>query len=309
MAMPTYEDLLLPILRLTTDGTEHRLHDLTEALATQFHLTADERTELLPSGQPRFVNRMGWARTALKKAGMLESPRRSCICITDRGREILSSGIEKLSDKYLMRFPEYLEYKGMSGNGSAPAVPLLASTPEITATPQERLEQAYAELSEALAQDILAKVKSCAPSFFERLVVELLVKMGYGGSRRDAGRAVGRSGDGGIDGVIKEDELGLDMIYLQAKRYTTANVPIGDVRDFVGALVGKRARKGVFITTSGFQDDASRYAQTVEGKTLVLIDGRALAHLMLKHELGFSVTDTYSVGRIDEDYFDEETAI
>jgi len=307
--MPTYEDLLLPILKLTADGSEHHLRDLTENLAAQFHLTADELAEVLSSGQPRFANRMGWARTALKKAGLLESPRRAYFRITDRGREVLSSGVERISDKYLMRFPEYLEYKGMNGNGAALTPSLLASTSEITATPQERLEQAYTELSEALAQDILAKVKSCTPSFFEHLVVELLVKMGYGGSRRDAGSAVGRSGDDGIDGVIKEDELGLDMIYLQAKRYTTANVPIGDVRDFVGALVGKRARKGVFITTSGFHDDARRYAQTVEGKTLVLIDGRTLAHLMLKHELGFSITETYRVGRIDEDYFDEETSI
>jgi restriction system protein len=307
--MPTYEDLLLPILKISADGNEHAMRDLTETLAAEFRLTADERAELLPSGQPRFANRMGWARTALKKASLLESPRRACIRITDRGREVLSSGVATIGDKYLMRFPEYLEYKGINGNGSASTTPVLASTPEITATPQERLEQAYAELSEALAQDILAKVKSCTPSFFEHLVVELLVKMGYGGSRRDAGSAVGRSGDGGIDGVIKEDELGLDMIYLQAKRYTTASVPIGDVRDFVGALVGKRARKGVFITTSGFQKDAADYAQTIEGKTLVLIDGRTLAHLMLKHELGFSVTETYRVGRIDEDYFDEETSI
>jgi restriction system protein len=303
--------LLLPLLKLTTDGDEHPLRDITEMLAAEFHLTADERAELLPSGQQRFVNRVGWARTALKKAGLLEAPRRACVCITNRGREVLVSGIEHLSDKYLMRFPEYLEYKGMNGVRSPSAPPLLVPKPEeeSAATPQERLEQAYTELSAAFAQDVLAKVKSCSPSFFERLVVDLLVKMGYGGSRRDAGSAVGRSGDGGIDGVIKEDELGLDMIYLQAKRYTTANVPIGDVRDFVGALVGKRARKGVFITTSGFQEDARRYAQTIEGKTLVLIDGITLAHLMLKHELGFSVTDTYKIGRIDEDYFDEETGV
>ncbi|HEV3155772.1 MAG TPA: restriction endonuclease [Candidatus Baltobacteraceae bacterium] len=306
--MPTYEDLLLPILKLIADGSEHRMHDLSEILAAQFHLTADDRAELLSGGQPRFINRMGWARTALKKACLLESPRRACVQITARGRELLSSGIEILSDKYLLRFPEYLEYKGMAGDGSPSATLHLASTPETTATPQERLEQAYTELSEALAQDILAKVKSCSPSFFEQLVVDLLVKMGYGGSRRDAGSAVGRSGDGGIDGVIKEDELGLDMIYLQAKRYTTANVPSGDVRDFVGALVGKRARKGVFLTTSGFQEDARLQAQDFDGRSLVLIDGKMLAHLMLKYEIGFSITNTYKVGRIDEDYFEEEIA-
>ncbi len=312
--MPTYEDILLPLLKLTQDGHEHRVRDLADTLASQFLLTEEERAELLSSGQPRFENRIGWARSALKQAGLIESPRRAYVCITNRGREVLASGVAAISDKYLMRFPEYLAYKGIGGNGNAGTNGIthlpITSTPAAVATPQERLEEAYADIQKTFADDILAKAKECSPAFFERLVVELLVKMGYGGSLHDAaGSITGRSGDGGIDGIIKEDELGLDMIYLQAKRYTTANVPIGEVRDFVGALVGKRARKGVFITTSGFQEEARRYAQTIEGKTLVLIDGVMLAKLMLKHELGFSVTDTYKIGRIDEDYFEQGTSL
>lgn len=300
---------MLPLLKLAADGNEHRTRGFVEVLADQFHLTPEERAEKLESGPGRFADRVGWARTGLKMAGLLEVPKRAFIRITERGREVLRRGVAGITVKYLHRFPEYREWRGLSDDKPPSALPSPAQTETTaSATPRERLEEAYTELNATSTQDILAKIKSCPPPFFERLVVDLLVKMGYGGSRSDAaGSVVGRSGDGGIDGIIKEDELGLDMIYLQAKRYTTANVPIGDVRDFVGALVGKRARKGVFITTSGFQKDAREYAQTIEGKTLVLIDGTMLAGLMLKHELGFSVTETYRVGRIDEDYFDEET--
>jgi restriction system protein len=202
-----------------------------------------------------------------------------------------------------LQFPEYLEYKGQGSRKAEPSESLGGQQ-----DPRERLEDAYEEIRRASAQDILTKVKGCSPEFFERLIVALLVKMKYGGSSRDAGQSVGKSGDGGIDGVIKEDVLGLDTIYLQAKRYESANVPIGAVRDFVGALVGKRARKGVLITTSGFGDEARRFAQTIEGKTLVLIDGVTLADLMLEHELGFTVTDEYKIGRIDDSYFEDETS-
>lgn len=171
--------------------------------------------------------------------------------------------------------------------------------------PREILEAAHAELIAALADDLLERTKKCSPSFFEQLVVDLLVAMGYGGSRRDAGQALGRSGDGGIDGVIKEDELGLDSIYVQAKRYTTGSVAAHDVRDFVGALVGKRARKGVFLTTSRFSPEALRFGQLVEGKSLILIDGARLAQLMIKHHVGTSVVEEYAVNRIDDDYFEE----
>jgi len=302
---------MLPLLKLGMDGKDHRLRDAIEILANDLNLTAEERNELLPSGQQaRFDNRVGWARTALKKAGLLDAPKRSFFRITDRGRSTVLSGVDAIGDKYLSQFPEYLEYRGLNEKGhsvkqSTAVQPAQAS--EID-TPRERLEAAYSELNKVQASDLLSKVKATRPGFFETLVVQLLVKMGYGGSLLDAGSAIGGSGDGGVDGVIKEDELGLDMIYVQAKRYTTANVPAGDVRDFVGALVGKRARKGVLLTTSGFGDDARRYAQTIEGKTLVLIDGEMLAKLMLKYEVGFTVTDTYKVGRIDEDYFDDDGA-
>ena len=304
MAIPTYEDLMLPLLQSTRDGVDYALSDLIVSLAQKFTLSAEDIAELLPSGkQPRFANRVGWARTALKKAGLLESPRRGIVHITQRGLDVLSEGPAQITDKYLLRFPDYLEYKGVvSAAVAAPDASLSSGSHQ---DPRERLESAYIELRTAAAQDILAKVKSCTPEFFENLVVELLVKMGYGGSPRDAGQAVGKSGDGGVDGIIKEDELGLDMIYLQAKRYEAANVPIGAVRDFVGALVGKRARKGVLITTSGFGDEAKKFVHTIEGKTLVLIDGVMLANLMLRHRVGFSVTQTYEIGGIDESYFEE----
>jgi len=301
MAVPDYQMIMLPLLRLASDGAEHSIREATEQLAKFFQLSDADREDLLPSGkQRRFDNRVGWARTALKKAGLLESPRESYIVITLRGRDVLAEKPEKITDKMLMRYPEYLQYKGLE-NAQGSTEPALADP---GASPKERIETAYGELLGSLLGDILERVKRSSPSFFEALVIDLLTAMGYGGSRRDAARALGRSGDQGVDGEIKEDPLGLDMIYVQAKRYTTANVPASDLRDFVGALVGKSARKGVFLTTSGFAADAMKFAERIEGKRLALIDGPTLARRMVEHGLGVTATEALKISKIDEVYFD-----
>jgi restriction system protein len=307
MAIPTYEQLMLPLLELSADRAEHSISEAVEALANQAALSSEERAELLPSGrQTRFANRIGWARTALKKAGLLDATRWSHFRITDRGTALLAEKPDALSDKFLRRYPEYLEYVTSSSEKSITSSlpPQGASALAAAIPPLERLEDAYSQLRQDVEEQLLAKVKASTPEFFEQLVISLLRKMDYGGSFRDAAQAIGRSGDGGVDGLIKEDILGLDMIYVQAKRYTTNNVPAGDVRDFVGALVGKKARKGVFFTTSGFSAEAIRYAETVEGRTVVFVNGRQLVDLMIEHGVGTTIKGTYAIPRVDDDYFE-----
>lgn len=299
---------MLPLLQLSADGAEHSIPEAVDALANEAALSSEEKAELLPSGrQTRFANRIGWARTALKKAGLLDATRWSHFRITDRGIALLAEKPDALSDKFLRRYPEYLAYVTSSSEKSVASSSLLphgASALAAAIPPLERLEDAYSQLRRDVEEQLLAKVKASTPDFFEQLVVKLLRNMDYGGSFRDAAQAIGRSGDGGIDGLIKEDILGLDMIYVQAKRYTTNNVPAGDIRDFVGALVGKKARKGVFFTTSGFSSEATRYAEAVEGRTVILVDGRQLVSLMIEHGVGTNTKETYAIPRVDDDYFE-----
>jgi restriction system protein len=302
MAIPDYQTCMLPFLRFLGDGVEHTLRDAEDAVATTFGLTPVERAELLPSGQQGiFRNRVGWARTYLKKGGLLESPRRGVFKITTRGQEVLASDPKRIDAKYLERFPEFMAFRdagkqGATGPVPSPAVPL-------DATPEETIEVAYEELRAQLSQDILVKILSCSPAFFEQLVVELLVKMGYGGSRKDAGERIGQTGDGGVDGIIKEDRLGLDTIFLQAKRWQGV-VGRPEIQKFVGALQGQRAKKGVFITTSAYTAEAIEYAARIDTK-VVLIDGTQLSNLMIDFELGVSPQATFTVKRLDSDYFDE----
>ena len=298
---------MLPFLIAIADDYEHSVREIADSLAQEFNLTEEQRKELLPSGtQARFTNRVGWVRTALKKAGLLESTKIGHVQITKAGQLVLDQKPPRIDIKFLMQFPGFVEYR------TPPRPPLTAQPLSALAEdyaersdPRERLEDAYKEITEALAVELLDRAKASSPRFFEIMVVDLLVAMGYGGSRNDAGTALGRSGDGGVDGVIKEDELGLDMIFVQAKRYTTASVPAHDIRDFVGALVGKRARKGVFITTSTFSAEALEFARHIEGKSLVLIDGTTFSRLMVKHKVGASVTHEYRVSKLDDDYFEE----
>lgn len=303
MPIPDYQTLMLPLLRFAADGNDHTTREAVEVLATEFQLTQAERNELLPSGQQAiFNNRVGWANSYLKKAGLLESPRRGALRITARGRQILGDNPKRIDVKYLERFPEFIEFREASRNNRE------TTTAESTAiateqTPEEALELAHQSLRLSLAQDILSRILSCSPTFFERLVVELLVKMGYGGSRRDAGERIGQSGDGGIDGIIKEDRLGLDTIYIQAKRWQ-GSVGRPEIQKFVGALQGQRAKKGVFITTSSFTAEAIDYASRIDTK-VVLIDGQLLANLMMDFDVGVSIAASYTVKRIDSDYFEE----
>ena len=303
MPIPDYQTLMLPLLRFAGDGNDYTTREAVEVLATEFQLTPAERSELLTSGQQAiFNNRVGWANSYLKKAGLLESPRRGTLRITARGEQILSDNPTRIDVKYLERFPEFIEFRDASRNNRDTATTeSVAVTTE--QTPEEALELAHQSLRISLAQDILSRILSCSPTFFERLVVELLVKMGYGGSRRDAGERIGQSGDGGIDGIIKEDRLGLDTIYIQAKRWQ-GSVGRPEIQKFVGALQGQRAKKGVFITTSSYSAEAIDYASRIDTK-VVLIDGKLLANLMMDFDVGVSVSASYIVKRIDSDYFEE----
>lgn len=270
------------------------------SLANDFNLSDDELKEVLPSGrQPIFENRVGWARTYLKRAGLIESPRRAIFTITQRGSDVLKQNPERINITFLKQFPEFIEFQNIRHDATEET----GYNVNANQTPEENLEAIYQQLRKSLAQELINKVISLPPTFFERLVVELLVKMGYGGSIKDAGKAIWRIGDEGIDGTIKEDKLGLDIIYIQAKRWQPGNV-VGrpEIQRFVGALAGQGAKKGIFITTSIFSREAIDYIPRNETK-IVLIDGEQLAQLMIDYNIGVSVVNTYELKRIDNDYF------
>lgn len=304
MPIPNYQEIMLPLLALAGDGQTHHIREARDRLAEQFGLTEDERRELLPSGkQPTFDNRVGWARTYMTKAGLLEVPRRSHFAITLRGKEVLASGPKNIDVNYLERFPEFIAFRSLRRE----RIESLADEAPVTfgeASPEEALERAYQSLRSNLAAEVLAAVASCSPAFFEELVVDLLVRMGYGGSRREAGQAIGKSGDEGIDGIIKEDRLGLDIIYIQAKRWASV-VGRPEIQKFAGALQGQRARKGIFITTSGFSREAYDFVSAIDTK-IILIDGKTLAEYMIDNNVGVSPQASYEVKRLDGDYFGEE---
>ena len=303
--IPKYEEIMLPFLKYIADGKEHGLSETHDALAEQFKLTDEERRELLPSGlQPVFRNRVGWARTYLKKAGLLTFPKRAHFKISDKGLSLLRENPTEITSKFLMRYDDFLEFqsikKDKKDNGHLSQSYLVNNADQ---TPEESLEYAYQKLHSELSKELLDIVKSCSPEFFERLVIDLLITMGYGGSRKEAGQAMGKSGDGGIDGIINEDKLGLDIIYLQAKRWDNA-VPVKEIRDFTGALASKKAKKGIFITTSSFPKSVYEFVGQIEYK-IILIDGEHLSDLMIEHSVGLSTVSTYHVKTIDSDYFEE----
>ncbi len=306
ITIPDYQSLLLPFLKHLSDGKEHTKQEMIELLAADFKLTPAEREELLPSGRQRiFDNRVGWARTYLKKALLLQSPARGSYTITDRGRQVLSENLSKIDVNYLKRFPEFVAFQNNSKkNNNKPSISREVPKTENTQTPEENLEASYQTLRHNLAQELLSKVIECSPSFFENLVIELLLKMGYGGSRKDAGQAIGKTGDGGIDGIIKEDRLGLDVVYVQAKRWE-GTVSRPEIQKFVGALQGKKARKGIFITTGSFTSHARDYVKDIQS-SLVLIDGEDLSYYMIDFGVGVSPVATYQIMAIDSDYFMDE---
>ncbi|MBR5346047.1 MAG: restriction endonuclease [Deltaproteobacteria bacterium] len=295
MAIPTYEMFMLPLLRLAAQG-EIKNADTYEKLADEFHLSAEEREQLLPSGRQTVIaNRVGWARTYLSKAGLLERSQRGQYRITERGKAVLKEKPSHIDDHYLKQFPEFREFQGR---------PNVSPDPPSIITPDEIIRAAHAELEDALGQELLDRILDKSPAFFERLVVQLLVAMGYGGSLAEAGRSLGRSGDGGVDGVIDQDALGLDRIYVQAKRYVNGNtVGSSAIRDFFGSLDRFKAAKGLFVTTSTFTDDARKTAELLS-KRIVLIDGKQLVRLMIRYGVGCRVEDTLYLKKIDEDFFE-----
>ena len=303
MAVPDFQSFMLPLLKAVSDGKEYNLSEVVDKLAEQFQLSNEDKKELLPSGRKtRVDDRAGWAQTYLRKAGLLERTGRGKFRVTERGLDVLKSNPDKINIKFLRQYPEFVEFQNLSRQSAKPDAE--AENEILDETPEETLESGYQNLRRNLAQELLDRVKKCSPRFFESLVVDLLVAMGYGGSRKDAGQAVGQSGDDGVDGIIKEDRLGLDVVYIQAKRWEgTVGRPV--VQAFAGSLDGQRARKGVLITTSQFSQDAKDYVSRIE-KKIVLIDGEQLAQLMIDHGIGVAEVATYTVKKIDLDYFGEE---
>lgn len=305
MSVPDFQTFLRPLLESVSDGGEHHLRDLAPNLAEKFKLSPADIEELLPSGrQTRFLNRVHWAATFLNAARLVERKGRSVIAITERGRGELSNAPVRITVKYLNKYPEFRVFRGYE-NSPKDQTSGVQDDPEAT-TPIEQMEIAYQGIRKSLAAEVLEKVKSASPAFFERLVVDLLLKMGYGGSRSDAGKAIGRVGDDGIDGIIKEDRLGLDLVAIQAKRWTNgASVGRPDVQAFSGSLDGQGSKKGVFITTSRFSQEAREYVKRLGDKKIILIDGDELSELMIDFGVGTVNHETYEIKKLDLDYFDE----
>ena len=296
---------MLPLLECISDSEEHKMRNVTDELAIELGVTEEEQKELLPSGvAPVFYNRTAWAKTYLKKAGLIDSPKQGIVVISTRGLEVLKKKPSSINVKFLKQFTEFVEFQ--TSKREDEGIETDSNEDQSIQTPEESLETAYQKIRKSLASELINKVVELSPAFFEKLVVELLVKMGYGGSIKDAGKAMGKSGDEGIDGTIKEDKLGLDIIYIQAKRWKPGNV-VGrpELQKFVGALAGQGAKKGVFITTSNFTKEAIEYTPRNETK-IVLIDGSQLAQLMIDYNLGCTTQQTYEVKKIDSDYFGEE---
>ncbi|WP_185267560.1 restriction endonuclease [Halopseudomonas xiamenensis] len=303
MAIPDFQSVMRPVLAAVADGMPIALSVLREHIASSLQLTETELHERLPSGKQTVINnRIGWARTYLNKAGLLHIPAKGMVQITELGLEALRSGPERITVSWLKRYPEFASFH--TARPSASSITTVPQDLQEEATPDERLTNAHQELMQSLADELLAQVRAASPSFFEQLVVDLMIAMGYGGSRKEAGSATQATGDDGIDGIIKEDKLGLDVIYLQAKRWSnTVHRP--EIDKFIGALTRQRARKGVFITTSDFSVGAREAALSLDIK-VVLIDGTELARLMVENNLGCSVKQLYEVKQLDTDYFNED---
>ncbi len=303
MAIPDFQSVMRPVLATVADGKPLALSALREQVTDSFQLSEAERLERLPSGKQTVINnRVGWARTYLNKAGLLSIPAKGMVQITERGLEALTSGPERITVSWLKRYPEFADFHTARPADSTVIVEQVDLVDE--ATPDEQLASAHQALMQSLADELLAQVRASTPVFFEQLVVDLMIAMGYGGSRKEAGRATQATSDDGIDGIIKEDKLGLDVIYLQAKRWAnTVHRP--EIDKFIGALTRQRARKGVFITTSDFSAGAREAALGLDIK-VVLIDGIELARLMVENNLGCSVKQVYEVKQLDTDYFIEE---
>ena len=310
MAMPGFQSFLRPVLDQNADGAEGRARDLSDVVAARLQLSASDREETIPSGEPRFLNRLYWAHSYLKQAGLLESHRRGIYRMSALGHQVKNQLPEQINIRWLEQFPAFQDFRARSHSAS-PEESATDTRPQTSSeelTPDEQIRQGYEQHRAAIAGELLGRIQSASPQFFEKLVIDLLVKMGYGGSRVDAAQVVGKSGDGGIDGVIKEDALGLGSIYVQAKRWgRDSTVGRPDIQQFVGAVHGvQSAGKGVFITTTKFSEDARRYAAGIKNPVIILIDGPRLAELLIQYKVGIKVVDVVKLVRIDEDYLTEE---
>ena len=304
--IPGFQTLMLPLLKIVSDEKEHKFKDINASIANQFSLTEEELNILVPSGtQSIFYNRLSWAKTYLKKSGLIESESKGIIRITERGKQVLKENPSKIDNKFLKKFDEFIDFQSRE-NPKKEKIEIEPETDYANQTPEELIENSFQDFQKSLAEELLDRIRNVTPSFFEKLVVALLVKMGYGGSIKDAGKAVGKTGDEGIDGIIKEDKLGLDVIYIQAKRWKENNI-IGrpEIQKFVGALAGQGAKKGIFITASSFSKEALDYKPMNDTK-VILIDGMELANLMIEYNLGVAPLHSYELKKIDSDYFDEE---
>lgn len=306
MSIPDYQTLMLPALRALDDGAPRRSRDVITTLANEYGLTEEERTQMLPSGRIQlFSNRVHWAVTYLRHAGLADNPSRGLWRITDEGLRVLQERPSRIDNPFLRRYPAFLRWntrstaKAGDGAGDEPSDTVL----EGSETPEELFERTWRTIRRQVAGDLLDQILTASPQFFERLVVHLLVAMGYGGTYAEAARVTRPTGDGGIDGIINEDRLGLDAIYVQAKRWD-ATVGRPEIQRFAGSLEGERARKGVFITTSSFTSDAVDYVERID-KRIVLIDGRRLADLMIEYGVGVTPNRQYVIPRIDFDFFEE----
>lgn len=308
MSIPPFQETMFPLLKALSTGQELGAKSVIETVSDAFKLSDDERKQMLPSGNQRVIaNRCLWALSYMKKAQLIVSPKRGVYKIAERGIDALKSGITNIGIEYLSQYPEFQEFRNRKNDQQSDIEQDDVQPIQISEkTPEEILENAYQGIRRTLESDILEKVYSQTPDFFERLVIELLVKMGYGGSISEAGKAIGKSGDEGIDGVIKEDKLGLDIIYIQAKRWAYDNtVGRPEIQKFVGALAGQGAKKGIFITTSKFTKEALEYTPRNETK-VVLIDGKRLAQLLIDNDIGVSPVIRYEIKRLDNDYFADE---
>ena len=304
MAIPTYEDCMLPLMKIAEDGKEHLFREATDALINQFNLTEKEKQELLPSGSAFVINnRIGWARTYLTKAGLLLKTKRGYFRISEEGKKLLQKEPAFINTKMLKEYDAFNEFQTTKEPDNSENNKTEHNIQQ-SITPHELLESGYLSIKNELADELLSTIKNISPSKFEKLVIDLLVKMGYGGSIKEAATVVGKSGDEGIDGIIKEDKLGLDVIYIQAKKWDSGTIGRPEIQKFAGALLGKKAKKGIFITTSTFTNEAKKYVTDIDAK-IILLDGKQLTELMIENNLDVSTQDVYTIKRIDSDYFEE----
>ena len=305
MSIPKYDEMYHAVLSCLADGKPHKFKDVKDSVASAFNVSPSERNDLLPSGrQAIFDNRVGWARTYLKKAGLIHNPARGICMITDIRQHVLAENPPVIDNHYLQRFESFRAFLSPNSDETvlSPVTPIISSQ-----TPQDILDEAFQQINTALAEDLLQEISKQTPSFFEHLVVKLLTQMGYGGSIENAGEVIGQTGDEGIDGIIREDKLGFSLIYIQAKRWE-CDKTIGrpEIQKFVSALAGQGASKGLFITTAKFTKEARQYAEKQHTTKVILVDGNTLAKLMIEYNLGVSTEAVYKIKRIDSDFFTED---